>query len=235
MNYIYSILFSATLLLLSPTVICQNWNITYEASINFDTLERIDKSDKSQADLEKLKNDAENIVSTLLINQDYSSFTDNPILNNENRRKLNLVKILKGGNYYKKIKTNETFQVPRSTPEILIKVEPFTWKITTEKKIILGYPVVKAINSSSINTSSGIKKRLTTAWFAPSIPISSGPKDYNSLPGLVLETESSGGLVFRAIKISTSTNLKIEIPDYPVISNEEFVSQLKKMRESFRN
>ncbi len=57
------------------------------------------------------------------------------------------------------------------------------WKITKEKKEILGLEVRKAIAEDST--------AVYTAWYTPKIAISNGPSEYHGLPGLILEAEKS--------------------------------------------
>lgn len=54
------------------------------------------------------------------------------------------------------------------------------WKITDERKEILGYPTIKATLEKDSN--------LIVAWFSPALPVSIGPSNYFGLPGAVLET-----------------------------------------------
>lgn len=59
------------------------------------------------------------------------------------------------------------------------------WKITGNQKTILGYPCQEAVQ---VKDSTPI-----TAWFAPSIPVPSGPGKYLGLPGLVLSVDVKNG------------------------------------------
>ncbi|MBE0647114.1 MAG: GLPGLI family protein [Bacteroidales bacterium] len=59
------------------------------------------------------------------------------------------------------------------------------WKITGNQKTILGYPCQEAVQMKDSST--------TVAWFAPSIPVSSGPGKYLGLPGLVLAVDIDNG------------------------------------------
>jgi GLPGLI family protein len=56
----------------------------------------------------------------------------------------------------------------------------FTWDISSETKVISGYPCVKATTD--------FRGRKWVAWFAPGIPLPFGPWKLHGLPGLILET-----------------------------------------------
>ena len=81
-------------------------------------------------------------------------------------------------------------------------LKKFGWKITKEKKEILGFEVRKATAEDST--------AFYTVWYAPKLTISNGPADYWGLPGLVLEAEkSSKTMVYKEHYLAGS----IEIQD----------------------
>lgn len=61
------------------------------------------------------------------------------------------------------------------------KVTPIIWKMTGNKKTILGYEVLEA--------TAVVDGENVTAWFAPSIKAEIGPSGLHSLPGLILEVQ----------------------------------------------
>ena len=85
----------------------------------------------------------------------------------------------------------------------------FKWKLLPETKIIQGYTCYKAIHKT--------KRPIQTydeviAWYAPGIPFSFGPAEYEGLPGLILELEQ-GVYRFSAENIKFSEKpKKIKIP-----------------------
>lgn len=66
------------------------------------------------------------------------------------------------------------------------EVQQGEWKLTGEQKMILDYPCMQAVKENE-------EGEKTIAWFAPSIPVSSGPSNYLGLPGLVLEVDMKDG------------------------------------------
>lgn len=60
------------------------------------------------------------------------------------------------------------------------------WKVSGEQKVILDYPCMEA----SITDTAGV---VTRVWFAPTIPVKSGPANFYNLPGLVLEVDIDDG------------------------------------------
>lgn len=67
------------------------------------------------------------------------------------------------------------------------------WKLSAERKTVMGFDCMKAVWSDTTN------RREITVWFAPTIPVASGPDIYTSLPGMVLEVDiNNGETVIRA-------------------------------------
>jgi GLPGLI family protein len=67
-------------------------------------------------------------------------------------------------------------------------LEKLTWKVTGQQKEILGYPCMEATT---------MKDTLEIqAWFAPTIPVSTGPESMGGqLPGMVMEVSLREGMV----------------------------------------
>ncbi len=59
------------------------------------------------------------------------------------------------------------------------------WKMGDQQRQVLGYNCQMATRTDG-------EKRIT-AWFAPSIPVSSGPASYGGLPGLILAVDVNDG------------------------------------------
>jgi GLPGLI family protein len=104
------------------------------------------------------------------------------------------------------------------------KPEKLEWEITTESKQIGDYLCYKAIylmkfvNRKGVNTSIPI-----TAWFAPSLPYSYGPKYLNGLPGLILMLEDrETTFIASSITISKDKEFKIDFPKGKTITEENY-------------
>ncbi len=105
------------------------------------------------------------------------------------------------------------------------------WKITGEQKTILDIPCVAATATRGDNT--------VVAYFAPTIPISSGPNSFVGLPGMVLEANlNEGEYKVAAIKITEgkadetqlvkpSQGKKMSKKDFDTLMEEK----MKEMRE----
>jgi GLPGLI family protein len=92
-----------------------------------------------------------------------------------------------------------------------------SWKLSDEQKEILGYTCRKAVIKDSAS--------VTEAWYAPAIPVSTGPAGYGQLPGLILEVSANNGkLVIAATEVKLGALEKK--PEPPVkgrkVSPEEF-------------
>jgi len=86
------------------------------------------------------------------------------------------------------------FLIERDMPET-------AWKITGNQKMVLNYPCMEA---TSVDTAGLVTK----AWFAPSIPVQSGPALFCNLPGLVLEVNINEGF-----QVFTAQSISLEAPE----------------------
>ena len=69
------------------------------------------------------------------------------------------------------------------------------WKMGTESKQILGYTCLKATMQDETDT--------IVAWFTPQIPVSTGPKNFGKLPGMILELDhNNGSQIFLATAVT---------------------------------
>ena len=106
------------------------------------------------------------------------------------------------------------------------------WKISTDQKKIGDFICQKAELQDTAKT--------VIAWFTPQIPISSGPGEYNNLPGLVLEVDIDNG---KEIILAESVSFK-DIEDKELkeptkgkeVTREEYkeivAEKMKEMEES---
>ncbi|MCK0130051.1 GLPGLI family protein [Flavobacteriaceae bacterium F08102] len=123
------------------------------------------------------------------------------------------------------------------------ELKPIKWVLDKATKNIGKYTCYKATFIDSITTTSisdkgeisEVKKeRVTTAWYTPEIPVTTGPANYGGLPGLILEI-NDGSLTLICTKIVLNPTNKFEI-DEPkkgkIVSQQEFDKiQKKKNKE----
>lgn len=123
---------------------------------------------------------------------------------------------------YKNIKENRyTNKTELYGKQFLIKdsLKNNHWELVNETKNIGEYTCFKATFSEAYTTKtissegkleSVTKDQTTIAWYTPQIPISNGPSEFNSLPGLILEV-NDGELTLVCTKIVLNPKEKVEI------------------------
>lgn len=126
-------------------------------------------------------------------------------------------------NYYYDSKNNVGIQ---DYDGILVSDDTtINWNITNESKTISGFLTYKATYSSTIINHKGeLKEILINAWFAPSIPIPYGPKNYNSLPGLILELQDMVSIIYATdikLNLKEKSNLIFQKEKYYLKKNIE--------------
>lgn len=162
----------------------------------------------------------------------------------------------KGEIYYKNIQekrfANQTeimgkvFLVKDSLPK-------YNWVMTSETKNIGQYTCYKAtytkeIENKKISFVNGETKeevtketQVTTAWYTPQVPISNGPKNYQGLPGLILEINDGENLIVcTEIVLNPTEIIKIEEPKKGKVVSQEKFSEIQKkkteeMMEKFKS
>lgn len=144
----------------------------------------------------------------LFFNKNESIFKEDESLKINNR--LNLVKILAGkGTFYTKRNQKKILNQKESFGEVfLINIPAVKWTLTQESKKIGKYICYKATSTKLVENKKGNRTINITAWYAPDIMASYGPKEYSGLPGLILEL-SEGKFFFSATKVRL--NLKREV------------------------
>lgn len=108
------------------------------------------------------------------------------------------------------------------------KVETLSWKLTGKQKIIMDYPCQQAM---AMRDSTPIE-----AWFAPQIPVSTGPAGYGGLPGLIMELSIDEGDRTYSLKsldmVAPDTELLVPPKKGKKVSQAEFDKiQAEKMKE----
>ena len=92
-----------------------------------------------------------------------------------------------------------------------------------------GYLCFKALTTRNYIDRNGNKVELEVlAWFSPDLNISSGPKDYSGLPGLILEIQEGDGLKISANKVELITKDESEfiLPNYDDLIDEESFNKI---------
>lgn len=141
----------------------------------------------------------------------------------------NMNRIFAGGNhkYYKNIKTKEQYHESDVFDELsLIEYEDRKWEISQESKKIGNYLCFKAIDLSYPE-----QKVKAIAWFTPEIPVNFGPKNFNGLPGLILEIENGKWRII-ATKIELNPQKEILISK-PSKGKRVTAEESKKRGEAF--
>ncbi|EMY81072.1 hypothetical protein pgond44_08687 [Psychroflexus gondwanensis ACAM 44] len=129
--------------------------------------------------------------------------------------------------YYVNKTLNKTIQVS----SVLGNIDkiPLEWEITNKTKKIGKYTCRQAKTTEKIYSRNGyFLYNKIIAWFAPDIPISFGPKNYNGLPGLILQIDYKE-FTLTAIKI----NLNIKEKDLE-IKRVDDIDKLVSEKESHK-
>ncbi len=130
--------------------------------------------------------------------------------------------------YYKNLKEDKL--VFRNTPfkaYYLVEeaIPNIDWKLTTQKKIILGYECQQATGH--------FRGRMYHAWFTTKIPVSTGPYKFTGLPGLILEIydeEKEVSFIAKGIR-NLSDKSKIIIPSSHTGEKISSLEYFKRVRD----
>ncbi|WP_353779612.1 GLPGLI family protein [Winogradskyella sp. 3972H.M.0a.05] len=160
---------------------------------------------------------------------------------------------------YKNTKENRyTNQNEAFSKLFLIKdeLEDYEWELGTETKNIGEYTCYKATftrevevreSGMSINGDKDLDEletkkemRTTTAWYTPQIPVNNGPRNFQGLPGLILEVnDGQTTLICSKIVLNPKEKVKITEPKKgKEVTQEEFdkimEKKMKEMEERYR-
>lgn len=226
----------ASFLIISLNIFSQSGEIIYEAEIipiDFESKLKSDTiSETQKASLRAIFKNQPKVLYQLVFNKNESFFEKSQTMDDANRS-LNFAesKVGKGVFYTnrpKKLIINQKFY---SGEDFLISVPPFEWKLTQETKKIGNYVCYKATTIKHVESRNGKMQRAVTAWYTTQIPYNYGPKDYNGLPGLILELQEDN-LLINATKITIQPTKKkiIEKPSIgQEVNQQEFDSIVKKL------
>lgn len=199
-------------------------SITYTINLAPELIKSISKTNNPNTRA-ILKNSKE-VSYALNFNSKSSTYQKNESLYNESKQKLNLVATGAGGTgiFYYNTEDNALLkQLTIGGDTFLITQNAKKWKLLNTSKKIGKYNCYKATLLNNNN-----KETKVTAWYTLDIPLAYGPKDYNGLPGIILELYE-GKFFFKASKIELSNKNKIiEKPvDGLNLTQEEFNNRFK--------
>lgn len=199
-------------------------SITYTINLAPELIKSISKTNNPNTRA-ILKNSKE-VSYALNFNSKSSTYQKNESLYNESKQKLNLVATGAGGTgiFYYNTEDNALLkQLTIGGDIFLITQNAKKWKLLNTSKKIGKYNCYKATLLNNNN-----KETKVTAWYTLDIPLAYGPKDYNGLPGIILELYE-GKFFFKASKIELSNKNKIiEKPvDGLNLTQEEFNNRFK--------
>jgi len=135
-----------------------------------------------------LKENSERINYELIFNNYNSIFKAQEIMDIDNQESLNncILAADANGEWYLNLENNKSIRSLRFLDEkIIIKYPEINdWVVSNETKKISGWNCFKAKKKKVLDNGNEIE---IVAWFTTEIPINLGPKNYNGLPGLIVE------------------------------------------------
>ena len=147
--------------------------------------------------------------------------------------------IIGKGSFYTDLNRDLTIRKAEVYGEVfLIRSNPSSnnWKLSYDSKLIGKYKCFKATMSKTIENQSGKYVFEIVAWYAPKIPASFGPKEYNNLPGLILEMKDTHYTFYvKKIELYPKKDLKVLELSGAIISQEEFSKKTLNMMGNFKN
>ncbi len=190
--------------------------------------ESIKKYPQTKAQFEEEDEVAENLFLELAFVDNKSSFKTLKSLSVGNRNSAKaLIELLAAKGVYftdlnKKTQILQT-KYGREQHNIQNEIGEIDWTLTKETKKIGDFVCYKAIYKKKILDA----YHEVMAWYAPSVPLSFGPKEYaGSLPGLIMELDEPS-INYRCVSIEINPNKKIQI-DWPETKNIITEAQYKK-------
>lgn len=117
------------------------------------------------------------------------------------------------------------FNQNKKNTSIEDKIPRYNWTLEEGSKTIAGYSCKKA---TATTTKAGRQQKLV-AWYCEEIPIDDGLKDFNGLPGLILEVEIDDltRITFEKIVIDPKENT--DIPEPPKTTNSLTIKEYERM------
>lgn len=202
-----------------------NGKITYKVINNVDIKTDTIKEKSIKYLLNKMLSDdnTDNLILSLIFNNEASYFYMNEKLESKDAFKINPIKIEieNRGDIFTNIKQKVSYSKNIDLQNTLIKDSLyFNWELTKEKKNIQGFTCYKAIGERKIYKRK-LDKYVTNkviAWYSPKINISTGPLGYGNLPGLILELTETD--LFTIVCAKIAFDKKINLDKYFKSNNE---------------
>jgi len=123
------------------------------------------------------------------------------------------------------------------------KLKQYNWELSSETKNIGMYTCYKAtfteeVESVKISMINGASKETkttetvtTTAWYTTQVPISNGPKNYQGLPGLILEINDGKNLIVcTEIVLNPEKKVVIEEPNKGKVVTQKKFDKIQKQK-----
>ncbi|MGO1584546.1 GLPGLI family protein [Mesonia sp.] len=239
-----AIFFSLVFFLLSRIVDAQikSGKIVYGVEVNESETQKLIESTTDKAGkaylikyINGFKESFPYVKVTLLFNEQESIYKGEKVMKSDNGLNLKMAyQLASPGTYYTNLGRSLTLHQNEfmGNKYLIHKSENFNWNITQKQKIIKGYVCYKA----TLDFKKDDKIITSTAWFCPSLPFQFGPKEFNGLPGLILEFNYLNRFRFFPKQIEFY-NEKIDIQEPEEgksISKKEFEKILKKHTRFYR-
>lgn len=144
-------------------------------------------------------------------------------------------KLISNGSYFSDLENDIQYRKVNGE-DFLIESQPskIKWVLSQEKKFIKNYKCYKATTSVTNTNSTGEYTFEIVAWYTPEISVPFGPKQFNSLPGLILELKDTH-FTFYADKIELYPKEKPVIKPFKgrIISEEKYKERIREMMGGF--
>lgn len=145
--------------------------------------------------------------------------------------------IVANGRYYTDLKENVVYrQTDTYGEKVLIKspIDSQEWKMTNESKFIGKYKTFKAVKNKRVTNSKGAFDFDIVAWYCPQLQGQFGPKEFNSLPGLILELKDTH-FTFQAVEIEVmeAESLHIKPLKGKILTEQEYSDKIQGINSGF--
>ena len=223
-------------------------SVEYKASslfeiqeIQLDSMQKVSQNKQAFEKFKEIVNNKNTITCKLEFTGYLSKFIQQEVLSST--KNIFLRAAIGKGIYFSNRKTNViTEQNDRYGDVFLISYPKLNWEIVNESKVISGFLCGKAITQVAENSAT-TQMKTVVAWFAFDLPFNFGPKQFNGLPGLILELEYFGRYKLTATKIVLnpekrieiqfpSKGIKISLKKYEEMISKSFLKSQKKYRKN---